>query len=533
MKRPILHVLILLLFLAIQSFAQEHKINISIDTTYIKLKQITKPAVNISLKNAVKFNNKYYCIINETPLTEPSWNTNKFIIISDEGDFVKEVELPDKFIKTFYTDLFIYNDRVTIKDYYTSNTFYLDTIQYKWIETEEADDLIYEDEGFYITYMDFGEWGSTTWFRDKKTNKEYDVYGFSNVFRLNGDFYFITYGKVNKLKDISKLKLSKEDYYYKKIKNGSALEKQFFGSINEPELITCFQDTNYDRYSRRNYTSIMTSFIANNKLYHVCSDSTKKYIGYVSNKNIILIDTLPDDILMFNLDNSYRCRIQKDNSQIIKFNHKGDKNQFGFIEIKDDNIKIRYFIHDIDSVNYIGKERFEMAFDSIFNYLINNKDINISQIDSLENIYGCIDTKLVFTKRNTRNTKLNLVGGKRYFIIRDSIISNRIDYFYTENDSLAKQINFKWNKTPTYRKVSKNKSEGYMSFLNKSYESPYKKEFDIQFDDILDKITKQLGKPIIEKGANFTNYKWEKEGYFNLELYRRSDNEIRVHLDKE
>lgn len=102
MKRPILHVLILLLFLAIQSFAQEHKINISIDTTYIKLKQITKPAVNISLKNAVKFNNKYYCIINETPLTEPSWNTNKFIIISDNGESVREVVLPDKFINAFY-----------------------------------------------------------------------------------------------------------------------------------------------------------------------------------------------------------------------------------------------------------------------------------------------------------------------------------------------------------------------------------------------------------------------------------------------
>ena len=174
-----------------------------------------------------------------------------------------------------------------------------------------------------------------------------------------------------------------------------------------------------------------------------------------------------------------------------------------------------------------------MAFDSIFNYLISNKDITISQIDSLENIYGGIDTKLVFTKENTRDSKHNLIGGKRYFIIRDSIISNRIDYFHTENDSLVKQINFKWDKTPTYRKVSKSKSEGYMPFLNKSYESPYKKESDNQFNNILDKITKQLGQPNIEKGANFTNYKWEKEGYFDLELYRRSDNEIRVYLDKE
>ncbi len=526
MKKPIL--LLVLFFFAIQVFAQEHKINISIDTTYIKLKQITKPAVNIYLKNAVKFNNKYYCIINETPLTEPSWNANKFIIISDKGESVREVVLPDKFIKTFYTDLFIYNDRVTIKDYYTSKTYYLDTIQYKWIETEEADDLIYEDEEFYITYMYFGEWGSTTWFRDKKTNKEYDIIGYKDVFRLNGDFYLIGYGGVNILKDVSKLKLSKEDYYYKKIKDESALEKQFFGSINEPEFISCYQETPYDIYSRENYSSIIVSFISDNKLYHICSDSTKKYIGYISNKNMVIIDTLPNDIQMFNMHNSYRCRIQKDNSQIIKFDQKGDENQFGFIEIKDNKIKIRYFIHDIDSVDYIGKERFEMAFDSIFNYLISNKDITISQIDSLENIYGGIDTKLVFTKENTRDSKHNLVGGKRYYKIQDSIISNRIDYFYTENDSLVKQINFEWDKTPIYKKIN----EGYMQSYNPFDKSPYEKDFNIQFNEILNKITNQLGKPKIKKEKNYKDYKWKRKVVFNIELEKYND-EISIYLDKD
>ncbi|HBN06496.1 MAG TPA: hypothetical protein DD434_12020 [Bacteroidales bacterium] len=527
MKKPIL--LFLLLFFAIQGFAQEHKINISIDTTYIKLKQITKPAVNISLENAVKFNNKYYCIINEIPLTETSWDANKFIIISDKGDSVKEVELPNEFISSFYTDLFIYKDRVTIKDYYDLKTYYLDTIQYKWIETEEADDLIYEDEEFYVTYMYFGELGSTTWFRDKKTNKEYDIIGYKDVFRLNGDFYLIGYGGINILKDVSKLKLSKEDYYYKKIKEEKALKNQLFGSTNEPELISYFQETPYDIYSRENYSSIITSFISDNKLYHICSDSTKKYIGYISNKNMVIIDTLPDDIQMFNMYNSYRCRIQKDNSQIIKFDQKGDENQFGFIEIKDNDIKVRYFIHDIDSVDYIGEERFEMAFDSIFNYLISNKDITISQIDSLENIYGGIDTKIVFTKENTRDSKHNLVGGKRYYKIHDSIISNKIDYFYTENDSLVKQINFEWDKTPIYKKIN----EGYMQSYNPFDESPYEKNFDIQFNELLNKITKQLGKPKIKKEKNYKDYKWKRKGVFNIELERNFDEMIRINIDKD
>ena len=203
MKKSIL--LLLLFFFAIQSFAQEHKINISIDTTYIKLKQITKPAVNIYLKNAVKFNNKYYCIINESSLINSYGDINRFIIISEKGDSLEEVELPYKFIHSSYSDLFIYKDRVTIKDYYDAITYYLDTIQNKWIETEEADDLIYEDEEFYVTYMDFGEWGSTTWFRDKKTNKEYDIVGFPNVLRLNGKFYLIGDGVIYILDDVFKL----------------------------------------------------------------------------------------------------------------------------------------------------------------------------------------------------------------------------------------------------------------------------------------------------------------------------------------
>ena len=108
MKKPIL--LLVLFFFAIQVFAQEHKINISIDTTYIKLKQITKPAVNISLKNAVKFNNKYYCIIKEVPLTESSWSENKFLIISENGDIEKEIHPLNKNI--YYSKLFIYKDNI-------------------------------------------------------------------------------------------------------------------------------------------------------------------------------------------------------------------------------------------------------------------------------------------------------------------------------------------------------------------------------------------------------------------------------------
>ena len=523
MKKSIL--LLLLFFFAIQSFAQEHKINISIDTTYIKLKQITKPAVNIYLKNAVKFNNKYYCIINESSLINSYGDINRFIIISEKGDSLEEVELPYKFIHSSYSDLFIYKDRVTIKDYYDAITYYLDTIQNKWIETEEADDLIYEDEEFYVTYMDFGEWGSTTWFRDKKTNKEYDIVGFPNVLRLNGKFYLIGDGVIYILDDVFKLNPCREDYYYNKLKENSS-KIDIEGSGNFSNLIECFRDTNNDPYSFfENKFSIISSFISDNKLYHICSDTIKNYIGYVSNKNMLIIDTLPSNINLFNSSHSYRCKIQKDNSQIIKFNQKEDKNQFGFIEIKNNNVKIRYFIHDIDSVNYIGKERFEMAFESIFNNLINNKDITISQIDSLENIYGGLDTKFNYSKSHLENSNHKYKGGKNYFKIQDSIISNSIDYYYTENDSLVKYIFIEWTKTPIYKT--------YIQDFYFMDESPYKKDFDIQFKEILKKITTKLGKPKIEKGEYITDYIWEKIGVFNLSLERKDDEEIRIYFYKD
>jgi len=520
MKRPILHVLILLLFLAIQSFAQEHKINISIDTTYIKLKQITKPAVSIYLNNAVKFNNKYYCIIKEVPLTESSWSENKFLIISENGDIEKEIHPLNKNI--YYSKLFIYKDNIVFQKNYNPRTYYLDTTNYKWIEGEDADDLIYEDEEFYVTYMDFGEWGSTTWFRNKKTNKEYDIAGVPNVYRLNGAFYFINSNVIYTLDNVHKLKPSRENHYYKLIREKSYKE-HIEGSKNLPELITYFQDTNYKPFSFNNNFRIIKSFIADNNLYHICSDSTKNYIGFVSNKKMVVVDTLPKDINISNC--SFRSIAQKDNSQLLKFNKKENVNQFGFIDIKDNNIKVRYFIHDIDSVDYVGKERFEMAFDSIFNYIINNKDITISEIDSLESIYGGLDTKLIFEKKNIPDTKHNLNKGKRYYKIQDSIISNCNNYYFAENDSIIKYFYIEFSQTPRFKK--NNNDTGV------TYESPYIKDFDLKFNQVLEKLTLYFGKPKIEIGKYITDYIWDIKERFNIKLYRWGDGEIRIFIEKE
>jgi hypothetical protein len=64
-------------------------------------------------------------------------------------------------------------------------------------------------------------------------------------------------------------------------------------------------------------------------------------------------------------------------------------------------------------------------------------------------------------------------------------------------------------------------------------ESPYKKDFDIQFKEILKKITTKLGKPKIEKGEYITDYIWEKIGVFNLSLERKDDEEIRIYFYKD
>jgi hypothetical protein len=313
---------------------QDGEFIISIDTLHINL----KPYVNtdkVSLTHAVKFRETYYCYF-----TDKNESYSKyFFAISNKGVVEKEIKLPKDLTDCYYLDLFVLHDTIFSKPYMNDKSYYLNLHNSTWIETAEPDDVIYEDGRFYVTCLDFGEWGSTTWFKDKSSGKEYELASSSeNIIRIDSSYYISGGIRVLKIENPLNLKHCDEDYYYQIIKKKEYSEGTNSLIGTEP----VYDDTIYSYWSiKKPKLSIETSFKVDNKRFYLCSDCVKTFIAKLENKKMISIQSLEKKYVTFDWPYSYRCKIQNDDFQLLKFgNETGSAD--GFVEIKENKINIRY-----------------------------------------------------------------------------------------------------------------------------------------------------------------------------------------------
>lgn len=307
---------------------------VNVDSLIIDLKSYVNTDI-VSLTHAVKFGNKYYCYFTDKKNSYSKY----FFAISNKGSIEKEIKLPKDLTDCFYLDLFVLHDTIFSKPYMNNKSYYLNLQTLKWIETTEPDDLIYEDERFYVTSLDFGEWGSTTWFKDKSTGKEYEIASSAEIVNRIDSIYYISAGlRVLKINNPLKLKQCDKEYYYKMIK-----KKEFSRGTNS--LLgtdAIYKDTTYSQWDfKEPKLYIATSFIVDNKLFYLCTDSAKTFIAKLENQKMISIQSFKKKYSIFNWHYSYRCKIQKDGFQLLKF-HTKTNNTCGFIEIERNKIDIRY-----------------------------------------------------------------------------------------------------------------------------------------------------------------------------------------------
>lgn len=307
---------------------------LSIDTLYINIKPYVSPD-KVSLTHSVKFGEKYYCFF-----TDKKDNYSKyFFIISNKGAIEKEIKLPRDLTDCFYLDLFVLHDTIFSKPYMNDKSYYLNLQTLTWVETPEPDDVIYEDERFYVTCLDFGEWGSTTWFKDKSSGKEYELASSMEIINRIDSSYYISGGiKILKIDDPLNMKQCDKEYYYNVIK-----KKEFSEGTNS--LLgaeTIFDDTTFSQWDfKEPKLYIAASFKVENKLFYLCNDSINTFIARLENKKMIPILSLEKKYSTFDWAHSYRCKIQKENFQLLKFKTKTE-NTYGFIEIEENKIHIRY-----------------------------------------------------------------------------------------------------------------------------------------------------------------------------------------------
>lgn len=494
MTKKIIKTIILLLF-AKNCFCQE--IEISRDTIILN--------INANMGPCVVFKNNFYCFCKKG--NDVFAKTSEYLLVFNrKGEILKKTIAPRN-IQIYY-DLFIKNDSVFVMDYYNHDTYFISDT-YDFLEIERVDDLIYQDSIYYVTSIDQGEWGGTTWFIDKKTKQEYEL-GIStpiiNKFQNN---YILTLGKhLFEIKNPTHLKecTAPRDYNTVFQTENIFWETTYLQGINE-----IFVDTNNVWDSKFN---IMTSTILNNKLYHLCVDSNISYLATLEAGKLIPVFTFEKGLVPFRSNFHDRNRIIDNIHQSIQFETEDDQ-LFGILEFKGDKIVQTYF-HNLYKTHVWGTESSKQNLMHMFDYYLNNIDsLKISNVDSIETI---LKAENIMPGRFTLNSvkEHQIIEPPRiYRKIEDSCMQLITIYGYTAETKNIEIINFEWKEHCLFNKE--------LFFFHKEI---LEEETLIteKMNWLIAQINNRFGKTDNDiKGKNFRDI-WWKTDTFSLNLHGNFSN---------
>lgn len=322
------------------SFGQSF--NITAANIDLEIKGVIKPADNVLLTHAVKYKDKFYCFFREFREDNANRNQKFCFVFSKTGNNLKRIEVPDEIQNTAYYDLFVKNEKLFVKTYLNEKTFYYNSKRLKWIRTKNSDDLIFEDENFFVYSLDFGEWGGKTWFRDKKTKAEYLIESTTPLVNKIGSIYYLTKSfEVLKIENPFDLNKCDDDVTYKNIKKDAKFA-YWYGKPIGFEVVYRDTTTNYSYLFDHSYEPyIVSSFAWKNDLFHIYETDTATYIAKTVDNLIKPIQKIGEKMSFYNWYNSYRSKIQEDGKQVLKFRVDND---FGLMEINGQEIKIYYLL---------------------------------------------------------------------------------------------------------------------------------------------------------------------------------------------
>ncbi|WP_300675601.1 hypothetical protein [Soonwooa sp.] len=392
--------------------------------------------------------------INFSSFSEPSFilkdrkrffmicSQNKYPYSSLEGKFLKvfeldklkyEKQIPDS-LNTGYIDFFVKNDSILYKKYLDHKTYFLND-NFEWNRIKSTDDLIYQDKNFYITSLDFGEFGAKTWFKDKK-KKEYQLNIFTAIInKINSQYFLTTSKNIYVIDNPKKLKIVESTERYENYKNTNKNSNSYPDTYTPKPIFSIDKKGFY----------IVTSFVVNNNLYHICREPNSTYIGKIVGNKMEVIQKLSSDIIPFTKYFNYRNRII-DNKQIVQFNT-NDTNFSGIMEIEGNSIHLYYFKNNFKAEN-LGYSKAKIEFEKKLDFLIANiGKINLTDIENMEKNTIPINHNM----RLLYNGKINqdFLGPKIYKTTEDNYSELHTLYNYNK-ENIVEAITFKWNRNIDY-----------------------------------------------------------------------------------
>jgi len=475
--------------------------------------------IKSEMTHALKYHDKFYILFQQRVLKYGGYE-KRWLYIFSNGKIEKIVDCPKK-MDAVYLDFFVKNDSIILKPYMDKPFYYFDTHNYAWKEIDKADDLIFEDEKFYVYSLDFGEWGGKTWFKDKNTGIEYAIEATTPLVNKIDTTYYLTNGFiVKKIENPLKLNKCDDDVTYENIKK-DAKYTYWYGKPIGFEIM--YQDTTNDYFNFSYKPHIVSSFVWQNELWHIYETDKATYIAKIENNKIKTIQKIGNSLRFYNWVDSYRCKNMNGNNELLKFQTKG-KQLFGLMEVIDNNVFVQYFTNKAEIE---PKSQGEAKADSIFinrlNLILSDSGkLQLKDVISAEHNWGSFDItpNYVLGIGDSWNpNKYTIDAGKSYLIEEDSLISNSIDYFASKSNDLVRAVIFEWEET---------------NLLKPNLENLAREKFNKKLIFLTDYITQKEGKPIESKSkGNYTEKVWKTSNGLKIELENMKDfNNIRLILYK-
>jgi len=287
----------------------------------------------------LKYRDNYYCqSYSKDSLGE--YNLSGFYIIDNSYNLKKVVGIPE-YDNLGNSNMYVRRDSIIVKSAYnTDSSSYLNEKNMKWETIKTTDDVVFEDDDYYVTSLDYGEWGAATWFKDKKTGIEYEIAGIlpPDINKFNGAYYLISPSEINIVDDPKLLQ-----------NVGKGVYKSFLG-VDKIGAFNNRKRSNKSKAIRNLFSRKITyeveksfhigfSFIHNNSIFFVVSDSAKTYIAKVDERKLVPLAIIGKNLQTVKNSNHYRNSYL---NKTIKF-YNTTNELSGLMEIKDDKILMHYF----------------------------------------------------------------------------------------------------------------------------------------------------------------------------------------------
>tara|TARA_B100000949_G_scaffold235053_1_gene256263 strand:- start:1326 stop:2864 length:1539 start_codon:yes stop_codon:yes gene_type:complete len=501
--------ILILSFLAISCESQE--LNLTYNNVEINIPGRPGPWL--------KYGDNFYCFFQTDNDKFSSASNHHFYILNRNGGINAKVEVPNEIQKTYY-DLYVKNDTIFTTEYYDHNTFYLDRTNETWVKTEKGIDLYFEDKYYSVYSLDFGEWGGVTWFKDKQTNNQFEIGATTPIVnKLKESYYLTTGNSVLKIDNPEMLDKSNEPYDYQK----AVLEERFHRngnhSTNGAEIIFEYENNDYFNPT----FSLATSFISNDKLYHLYKDSISTKIGIIENKELVPVYEFKSVIKPFHWYYDSRNPIQNNNFQSIQF--RTDKDfVYGIIDIYKNDVELTYF-NNTYKEPIIGEQKMNEWLDNTFDmYFSSFISLTLEQIDKVEQEINATDITQKHKISTYRLDGRDVETPRIYRKFENEKLKLITMYYYSEKDKKIQLVNFEWGKN---RNKSESIADVVVSMSNKEKgETLYKQKFDW----ISNHLKRKLGEPKNYKcQKNGAEKKWEKEDVIVVLAYSQRDVELTIY----